>query len=67
MHAVSMGLHAHSENNGGAKLANSQVIEIRQKLSIGDRSQSDIAREYGVSKHAIHKIARGKNWLSLAS
>lgn len=47
--------------NGGAKLTPEKVSEIRRKLSLG-ASQSDLARDYGVSRPTITRIANNTIW-----
>ena len=46
------------EANPRAKLTERQVVEIRQRYSLGDTSQSILGREYGVSQTCILKIVR---------
>ncbi len=41
-----------------AKLTEIQVREIRQS----DKSQADLAKEFGVTYHSISKIINKKNW-----
>ena len=48
-------------SNGYAKLAEYQVIEIRELLRAG-RSQRAIAQVYNVSQYTIWRIARGRGW-----
>lgn len=43
------------------KLTEQQVSEIRDLLKTGV-SQSELGRRYGVSSHAIWRIANGKGW-----
>lgn len=49
----------HGESQGLSKLTEQQVIEIRQLEGI---SQKEIARRYGVSKHAIYCIQKRLTW-----
>jgi len=46
--------------NGGAKLTPSKVQEIRKKLTT--ISQKMLAKEYGVSRPTITRIANNKTW-----
>jgi hypothetical protein len=63
-HAMNMGLWSHSESNGGAKLTNDQVEQIKLKLASGIK-RIQIAKEYGVHRATIYRIEHGKLWLSL--
>ena len=47
-----------------AKLSELQVRRIRFRLADGD-SQSDIARDYGVTRACINDIARRKTWVDV--
>lgn len=49
------------EDNIKAVLSESDVIEIRCRCYDGE-CQADLAREYGVGRPAINKIALGKTW-----
>jgi group I intron endonuclease len=49
------------ESNPKSKLTEQDVKEIKILLKKG-KSQSDIAKMFGVSKHAISKIYLGKTW-----
>lgn len=51
-------------NNHASKLTEEQVIEIKKELISNDksRSQSAIAKEYGVSPVIISQIKTGKRW-----
>ncbi len=62
-----------SKNRGGrkgpegskaphAKLTEEQAIEIKQFLAAGDKSQREIAREFGVHYATISDMATGKTW-----
>ena len=54
------------ERNGMAKLDEGAVRVIRrERRKTNPRSLTDLAREYGVSKRAIHFAATGRNWASL--
>lgn len=58
---VSKNLQLKGSKNGGAKLKEEQVIEIKKKLKLGQR-QCDLANEYGVHYSTIHLISKGKKW-----
>ena len=45
-----------------AKLTESKVLEIRQRLNSGE-SQTDIANDFGVYKGTISRIHLGQSWL----
>lgn len=60
-HAISAGQPASPR----AKLIVSQVIEIRKRLSDGE-SRRLLAKEFNVSKAAVHDIASGRSWAFLA-
>lgn len=48
-------------NNEQAKLNESQVIEIKQRITWGETAKQ-IAHDYGVSHHTIWAIRSGKTW-----
>ena len=52
------------EKNGRAKLTEAQVVEIRVRYSEGD-TQSNLAKEFGVTQTAISHIVCGRNWPKL--
>jgi hypothetical protein len=52
------------ENHGMAKLSASQVIEIRERNSNGERG-SELADEYGMSRAAISLIVNRHIWKSI--
>lgn len=52
------------ESTRTAKLTISQVAEIRSRFANGE-TQTDIARNYNVSKSCIYLIVRSKNWKSV--
>jgi hypothetical protein len=66
-HAQALGLCAHGENNGGAKLTEIDVWDIKGKLATGKFTKISLAREYGVSRYAIYRIAGGSHWKHLNS
>lgn len=64
-HAMANGLakKAKGEDVGGAKLKESEVIEIAKRLSTHDYvSLSSLGEEYGVSKYCISDIKRRRSW-----
>lgn len=50
------------ENNGQARLTQSQADEIRRKYAAGGILQKQLAVEYGVGRTAIAKIIRGESY-----
>jgi HNH endonuclease len=52
------------EKIGGSKLTESQVMEIRRRLSDGEPGSS-LAREFRVLKTTISSIKNGRNWKHL--
>ena len=57
-------VHPSGEKNGRAKLTEAQVVEIRVRYSEGD-TQSELAKEFGVTQTAISHIVYGRNWPKL--
>lgn len=49
------------EHNPRSVLTEKDVKEIRGRCADGER-QTDIAREYGVSKYAVWRVIHRKNW-----
>jgi hypothetical protein len=54
--------HCQGEENGGAKLTEDQVSDIRLKYSTGEHSQASLGREFGVDRSTIYKIVHRKRW-----
>jgi len=52
------------EEHGRAKLNASQVIQIRQRVQMGEQ-QKDLALEFGVTKSTVSLIVLGKKWRHL--
>lgn len=48
----------------GAKLKERDVMDIRNRYAVGERSR-DLAKEYKVSRNAITEIVSGKTWPNL--
>lgn len=61
---VRKGRQAKGEANGGAKLNENQVLEIKKLIKFGVRVV-DIAKEYGVHRTTIHRITNGTKWKHL--
>lgn len=58
-------LHSSYKNRGNlsgtSKLKEDEVLKIKERLLKGE-SQTEIAREFGVSNHCIFRIQAGYNW-----
>ena len=54
------------ERQGHAKLTTTQVLEIKERLAMGETCD-EIAADYSVSRSAISLIKIGRNWKWLAS
>ena len=50
------------QNHGMAKLKSHQVLEIRNLYATKQYSQVDIAKKYGVTKHAVWRVIHNKTW-----
>lgn len=50
------------ERNGFSKLTERDVTVIRALHLWSGFSLSEIGAEYGVTKHAVHRIVKNKNW-----
>ena len=50
------------EDHGGHKLTEAQVSAMRQRYASGRISQTELAREYSVSRQEINNIVRRNNW-----
>lgn len=48
--------------HGQAKLSEQDVREIRQLYAVGDVSQRELAKRYGVNQSTLWKILHRKNW-----
>lgn len=48
-----------------SKLTNAQVIEIRKRHAVGDISQSQLAREYGICHQTMGSLINGETWKHL--
>lgn len=49
--------------HGAAKLTDDAVLEIHRRLGLGE-SQASVARDMGVNRTTIHRIARNHRWTS---
>lgn len=64
-HAHSTGLYRQSGDDcHWRKLHSTDVLRIKQRLNLGERG-SHLAKEYGVSEHAIYNIKHNKKWRSV--
>jgi hypothetical protein len=59
--AATKGRMAHGEKNGQAKLTSRNVTEIREASRLGE-TQASLARRFGVTDMAIHKIRTRQTW-----
>ena len=50
----------------GDKLTRNSVLTIRKRYALGDVTQGQLAKEYGVTKLTIHNVIHRKTWKSLA-
>lgn len=57
---------ARGEGHGRAAFTEAQVLQIKSRLSLGER-QNAIACEYGVTPTAINCIATGRTWSHVRS
>lgn len=55
---------ARGSRNGGARLTEAAVVEIRAQIA-GGLSQTAIAARFGVTRSAVSKIATGRMWASV--
>jgi hypothetical protein len=51
------------ENNGFAKLTWEKVDEIRRLYKTGEYSCIRLGKMFGVGKHCIGLVVRGKTWM----
>lgn len=57
-------LHApKGERHVHAKLSRLDVQDIKARYSAGQATQTRLAKEYGVSQNAIHRIVTGVTWV----
>lgn len=42
-----------------------QVLRVRRLYESGQRTQTSVAAEYGVTKQAINAAVKGRNWSNL--
>lgn len=61
-HAFRMGLNHDGENHPNSILSHSQVLTIKQILSQGKFTLTDIAKKFNVGLTTIHDIKTGKQW-----
>lgn len=53
--------HAHGAGNGGAKLTEADVLNIRERAAAGAKFKT-LAAEFGVSPGLVSGIVHGKRW-----
>ncbi len=56
------GRTARGEKQGGSKLTEEDVLEIRRLYKAKERNQQDLADKFGVSHVTISRIVRRKRW-----
>lgn len=62
-HAHAIGLiNTRGEANPQSKLTQDQVQKIRKLYASGEYLQREIGEMFGVTKHTVSAIVRGKNW-----
>ncbi|MFA5186862.1 MAG: NUMOD4 domain-containing protein [Patescibacteria group bacterium] len=61
-HAVSLGLHAHGERAGGARLTAADIRYIRREYAKGHTLQKDLSKQFGVLRQCIGKIVNRQRW-----
>jgi hypothetical protein len=59
--AARKGRMAHGDRHYRAKLTSKKVANIREKAMKGT-APKDLARQYGVKKHAINSVLRHRTW-----
>ena len=59
-----VGSKLRGERHCNAKLSFAQITEIRERYQRGERNQSALGREYGVTSQQIGHIVRGEQWLN---
>jgi hypothetical protein len=63
-HAVNLGIHAHGERNGKAKLTASEVFLIRTLADSGVTPLS-LSKQFEISLQRVYSIRSGKAWRRL--
>ena len=63
--AVRKGRAIIGEKGGQSKLTNGQILTIRREYAVGGKTQSELAREYGVTESTIGRAVRGQGWLHI--
>ena len=53
---------AYERGERDVPLTKEDVVEIKRKLEYSDKTQREIAEEYGVVRGTIGNIATGRNW-----
>lgn len=62
---LSKGREARGERMNSAKLAEPEVLEIRELFATGNFTKSELGRRYNVTKGIIRGIVNGKGWSHL--
>lgn len=50
------------ENQWNAKFSDIDILDIRKKWDTGEKSQTELAKEYGVKPNTINQIVNRKRW-----
>jgi hypothetical protein len=61
LHSTQVLMKNRGEDNNRAKLTEKEVLSIKQNLEDGF-SQTEVARRYSVTNHAVFRIQHGYNW-----
>ena len=61
-HAAAKGLMGRGERNGGVKLSENDIHDIRRLLKTTDMTHAEIGEPFGVVRATIGLIANRKNW-----
>lgn len=63
-HATKLGLMLRGERNAAARLSEEEVRQIRSLYIFGSHEAGTraIARQFGMSQYAIHRIVSGQTW-----
>ena len=66
LHAFRTGLMSHvGELQNNSILTEYQVIKIRKEYSLGNISQTDLAKKYKMSSSAIFGVVHRRNWIHI--
>lgn len=60
---VAKGRQCLGEKNGRSKLTGPEVLRMRERWDVGDVTQTDLAKEYGVGRTVIGAVIRRERWV----